>query len=100
MTNNSPWITQLKRTRPIAALPDNLKTDVAIIGAGIAGITTAYFTLKNTTKKVAVIEAGKVAHGATGHNAGQIVSYFERQFSELVKEFGLPMAARGQDAID
>lgn len=44
--NNSPWIHQLKRTRPLAELGADVETDIAIIGGGIAGISTAYYTLK------------------------------------------------------
>lgn len=98
--NNSPWIHQLKRTRPLAMLSSDLETDVAIIGGGIAGVSTAYYTLKNTNKSVVLIEADKIAHGATGHNAGQLVSYFEEPFSKLVKKFGLIKAAEGQMAIE
>jgi glycine/D-amino acid oxidase-like deaminating enzyme len=63
-------------------------------------VATAYYTLKNTKHNVLLIEGDKIAHGATGHNAGQLVTYFERPFSELVKEFGLIMAAEGQLAIE
>ncbi len=75
-------------------------TDVVVVGAGIAGISTAYFILKNTNKNVVVVERGKLAHGATGHNAGQIASYFERPFYELVDEFGLEAAADAQRSIE
>jgi glycine/D-amino acid oxidase-like deaminating enzyme len=61
---------------------------------------TSYFTLKNTGKKVILLEADKIAHGATGHNAGQITSYFERPFYDIADEFGLPMAAHGQKAVE
>jgi glycine/D-amino acid oxidase-like deaminating enzyme len=81
-------------------LSSDLDTDVAIIGAGIAGISTAYFILKHTDKKVAVLEKGKFAHGATGHNAGQIASYFERPFYEIADEFGLDKAAEAQAAVE
>lgn len=100
MEIRSPWIHQLKRTREVIPLSENKVVDVAIIGGGIAGISTAYFTLKNTDKSVLLIESDKVAHGATGHNAGQIVSYFERQLSDLVGEFGLDMTSKAQAAID
>jgi glycine/D-amino acid oxidase-like deaminating enzyme len=30
---------------------------------------TAFFTLINTDNNVIIIEANKIAHGATGHNA-------------------------------
>jgi len=98
--NQSPWLAQLNRTRPVTALSDNIATDVAIVGGGIAGIMTAYFILRDTDKKVVILEADKVAHGATGHNAGQITSYFERPLSTLVEQFGLDMATRGQEAIE
>lgn len=98
--NNSPWLYQLKRTRPIASLADDLDIDVVIIGGGIAGVATAWYALKNTNQKVALIEANKIAHAATGHNAGQLVSYFERPFSDIVKEFGLTKSAEGQKAIE
>lgn len=99
-TNHSPWIKQLNRKRPVAQLPGDLQTDVAIVGGGIAGVTSAYFLLRDTTKSVALLEATKVAHGATGHNAGQAVTYFERSFSDLVKEYGLDLAADGQKMIE
>lgn len=98
--NQSPWLAQLNRTRPVTTLSGNIATDVAIVGGGIAGIMTAYFILRNTDKRVVIIEADKVAHGATGHNAGQITSYFERPLSVLVEQFGLDMAAKGQEAIE
>ena len=87
--NNSPWIHQLARTRPISkdAIPE--KTDIVIVGGGIAGIVTAYEILKNTNLKVVLLEATKVAHGATGHNAGQVTSYFENPFQDFVNKFGL-----------
>ncbi|MFZ2523039.1 MAG: FAD-binding oxidoreductase [Minisyncoccia bacterium] len=98
--NHSPWIKQLNRTRPVVSLQNSLDTDFLIVGGGIAGVTTAYFALKNTDKNVVLIEADKIAHGATGHNAGQITSYFERPLTELVDEFGLELAISGQAAVE
>lgn len=99
-TPRSPWLHQLRPDRTIDVLQEDTLTDVAIVGAGIAGVCTAYFTLKNTDHSVLLIEADKVAHGATGHNAGQMVSYFERQVSGLVEEFGLELTAQAQNAVD
>ena len=98
--NRSPWLHQLDRDRKIHTLNEDASTDVAIVGAGIAGIATAFFTLKYTDKQVVLLERFKLAHGATGHNAGQVVSYFERGFANLCKEFGLEMAAQGQRAVE
>ncbi len=86
--NKSPWIHQLDPTRKPVSLTHDVDTDIAIVGAGIAGISTAFFILKYTNKKVTVFDQGKLAHGATGHNAGQVIARFERPLAKLVKEFG------------
>lgn len=99
-TNRSPWIHQLDASRAPWRLEHDLETDVAIVGAGIAGVATAFFTLADTKKRVALLERYKLAHGATGHNAGQVVSYFERGFASLADEFGLELAAAGEGAIE
>lgn len=96
----SPWLEQLDANRRAYPLSRDVSTDVAIVGAGIAGITTAYYLLKRTSHRMLLVEGGRVAHGATGHNAGQLVSYFERPFSDIVHEFGLEMAANGQRAVE
>lgn len=98
--NRSPWISQLRDERARLRLEQDLDTDVVIIGAGIAGIATAFFALKNTSKSVVVLERDKLAHGATGHNAGQVVSYFERGFASLVDEFGIDLASEGQKDVE
>lgn len=98
--NVSPWLHQLDKERPTRRLEHDIDTDVAIVGAGIAGIATAFYTLKQTSLHVALLEAFRLAHGATGHNAGQVVSYFERGFASLAEEFGLERASQGQKAIE
>ena len=98
--NNSPWIHQLDKERKTHKLNRDVEVDVSIVGAGIAGVSTAFFILKHTDKLVAIVEADRLAHGATGHNAGQLVSYFERPFSEIVEEFGLEMACQAQTDVN
>jgi glycine/D-amino acid oxidase-like deaminating enzyme len=91
MVYRSPWIVQLKRLRPIQSLSTQFHPDTVIIGGGIAGVITAYFTLQQTRDRVLLLEADRVAHGATGHNAGQIVSYFERPLHDIAHEYGNPL---------
>jgi glycine/D-amino acid oxidase-like deaminating enzyme len=71
-----------------------------VVGAGIAGIASTFFILKNTDKKVVVLEKFKLAHGATGHNGGHLLTVFERDFASIVEEFGLKLAGDGQRDID
>lgn len=96
----SPWIHQLRRKRPLKKLTGPSEAEVVIVGAGIAGVSTAYFLLTRTNKQILLIEADRVAHGATGHNAGQLVSYFERPFHDLVREYGRTLAAEGQRGVE
>lgn len=97
--NHSPWLAQLKNNRSIVALDRNIDTEIAVIGGGIAGISTAFFVLKHTNFKVTLVEGFKIAHGATGHNAGQVVSYFEKPFTQLAQEYGLDLATKAQEEI-
>ena len=90
--NNSPWLYRLNRTRPVNTVQSNMTSDVVIVGGGISGLVSAYYILKNTEHSLILIEATKVAHGATGHNAGQLVGEFERPFTDLVREYGLEKA--------
>lgn len=92
--NKSPWIHQLDQDRKSVSLSQDIDTDVVIVGAGIAGISTAFFILKYTNKRVVLCEKGKLAHGATGHNAGQVVACFERPLKDMVREFGFDQVKR------
>jgi glycine/D-amino acid oxidase-like deaminating enzyme len=98
--NLSPWLHQLDAAREAHPLSSDLATDTAIVGAGIAGVATAFFALKYADQRVTLIDRYKLAHGATGNNAGQVVSYFERGFASIVEEYGLGPAARAQKAVE
>lgn len=98
--NHSPWIHQLRRIREVNPIDKKLSTEILVVGGGIAGIITSYFILKNTNKKVTLVEADKVAHGATGHNAGQITPYFERPLHDIIKEFGEELGINAQASVE
>jgi glycine/D-amino acid oxidase-like deaminating enzyme len=97
--NLSPWLKELKSIRPTNVLNRDVITEVAIVGGGIAGVTTAFYILRDTRKKVLLLEAGKIANGATGHNAGQLVAEFEKSFTDIAKEYGVELACRAQDEL-
>jgi glycine/D-amino acid oxidase-like deaminating enzyme len=96
----SPWIAQLAPLGDPRPLVDDHDTDVAIVGAGIAGIATTFFTLRSTGLRVALLERDRVAHGASGRNAGQLTTYFERPLHDIAAQFGDDLAIAGQRAFD
>ena len=98
--NRSPWIAQLAPDGPPRPLKTDATTDVAIVGAGIAGVATAFFTLRSTANRVLLVERDRVARGATGRNAGQLTTYFERPLDDIAAEFGADQAADAQRAFD
>ena len=100
LPTRSPWLEQLRHGDPPRPLDLDLTTDVAVVGAGIAGASTAFFLLRETDRRVLLVERGTVGHGATGHNAGQLATYFERALSDLVDEFGVQLAIDAQRGVD
>jgi glycine/D-amino acid oxidase-like deaminating enzyme/nitrite reductase/ring-hydroxylating ferredoxin subunit len=72
-------------------LKKDLEVDVAVIGGGIVGVTTA-FLLKNAGKKVALVEARFIGSGVTGHTTAHITVAHNLIFEELVKKFGIDNA--------
>ena len=100
LPSRSPWIAQLLPDGPARPLGADATTDVAIVGAGIAGVSTAFFTLRETSHRVMLIERDRVARGATGRNAAQLTTYFERPLADIADEFGLEQAIDAQRTVD
>ena len=69
----------------------NLKTDVLIIGAGITGLTTAYYLI-DSGKKVVVIDKGNVASGISAKTTAKITYLQQDIYSKLVKMHGYNIA--------
>jgi glycine/D-amino acid oxidase-like deaminating enzyme/nitrite reductase/ring-hydroxylating ferredoxin subunit len=61
--------------------------DVAIIGAGIVGIATAY-ALRDSGKSVALIEAREVLNDVTGNTTGKLTSQHGLVYRHLIDTFG------------
>jgi glycine/D-amino acid oxidase-like deaminating enzyme/nitrite reductase/ring-hydroxylating ferredoxin subunit len=72
---------------PLAPLESDLDTDVCIVGAGIAGLTTAYFLAK-ANARVVVIDDGPIAGGETGRTTAHLTNALDDRYCELEKLFG------------
>jgi glycine/D-amino acid oxidase-like deaminating enzyme len=64
-----------------------VEVDAAVLGAGIAGLTTA-FLLKSAGLRVAVLEAGGVCRGATGHTTAKVSVQHGLIYQTLSAKFG------------
>lgn len=69
------------------ALNKDIKTDVLVIGAGIAGILTAHM-LKKKGREVVLIDAAEIASGNTKNTTAKITSQHDLIYSKLITEFG------------
>ena len=100
LPNRSPWVAQLAPDGPPRPLESDGAADVVVVGAGIAGIATAFFLLRSRIGVVMLLERDRVARGASGYNAGQLTTYFERPLSDIADEFGLEPAAEAQRDVE
>ena len=74
-----------------AALAGDVDVDVCVIGAGLAGLTTAR-ELARRGWSVAVLEARRVAWNASGRNAGLVAPGFAERLETIVERVGLRRA--------
>ncbi|MGG6314187.1 FAD-dependent oxidoreductase [Paenibacillus macerans] len=70
-----------------ATLNEDIETEVAIVGAGIAGITTAYL-LVQAGLKVAILDAGLILDGTTGYTTAKITAQHGLFYDKLIGHFG------------
>ncbi|MES0166552.1 FAD-binding oxidoreductase [Mesorhizobium sp. M0027] len=84
-----------RRDRP--ALEGALDVDLAIVGGGFSGLSTALHTAERGIS-VAVLEAEIIAWGATGRNAGFVVPNFaKRDPDDIIAQLG---PERGERLVD
>lgn len=85
------------------ALTENITTDVCIVGAGIAGLTTAYLLAKEG-KKVVVLDAGEIAGGETSRTTAHLTWALDDGFRTLIDSMGKDKALLAfqshRDAVD
>ena len=75
------------------ALPGEMRVPVVVIGAGLAGILTAYY-LKLAGIRAVVLEADRIGSGQTGNTTAKITSQHNLLYDRLIRTFGHEMAGQ------
>lgn len=81
-------------------LTERISADVCIVGAGIAGMTTAYF-LAREGQSVVVLDDGPIGGGMTGRTTAHLVTALDDRYFELERlhgEDGARLAAESHNA--
>lgn len=69
------------------SLTENVSADVCIVGAGIAGLSTAYL-LSREGKSVVVLDDGPIGGGMTSRTTAHLVNALDDRFFELERLHG------------
>lgn len=98
MKRASYWMETANQPEEYTALSGNERCDVAVIGAGITGITTAVLLAK-TGAKVVVLDADRAGTGTTGYTTAKITVQHALKYQELTKDRGLAYFAVNQAGL-
>lgn len=90
------WIASTEDTN-YPSLENDVTVDTVVVGGGLAGIMTAYFLNKEGIK-VAIIEAGKIGKGTTGHTTAKITSQHGLIYEKIKKAMGVEISRKYGEA--
>lgn len=95
--NRAVWTIGARADQPSAPLARDLTVDVAIIGGGFTGVSTAFHLSRRfPDRRVALLEARRLGNGASGRNGGlmlNLVTAGGRTIDDVVREHALTRAA-------
>ncbi|HEX5707772.1 MAG TPA: FAD-dependent oxidoreductase [Pyrinomonadaceae bacterium] len=88
--NPSVWTAtaDVESGKPLA---EEVRADVCVVGAGIAGMTTAYL-LTREGREVVVLDDGKIASGETSRTTAHITNALDDRYYHLERLHGEPGA--------
>ncbi len=91
-TNPSLWVSTTAAAPRHGPLGHDIRVDVAVVGAGIAGLSVARL-LAAQGATVAVIDAGPVGAGVTGYTTAKVTALHSLIYARLRESFGAEAAA-------
>lgn len=87
-TNSAFWAVQDFAPCVNSALRTDIRADVCVVGAGIAGLSTAYM-LAREGRSVVVLESGTPGSGETGRTTAHLSNAVDDRYYELERLHGL-----------
>ncbi len=84
--NQSLW----RNTTPqniVSSLNQSIEVDVCIIGAGITGVSTAFYLAENK-KSVALIDANSISNGVTADTTAHLTWILDDRYYEYAEKIG------------
>ncbi len=101
---NSFWLDSIENKTKFNKLENDISTDVCIVGAGIFGLTCAYYLMKQGYNVVLLEKEKDIASKTTGHTTAKITSQHNLIYKYLIDSLGESMAKKylyvNQDAIE
>jgi gamma-glutamylputrescine oxidase len=74
--NRALWIAKMPGYRPRPPLQGAITADLAIIGGGFTGTSTAYYISRRfPNRRIVLLEAATLANGASGRNGGMMLNW-------------------------
>ena len=89
----SLWIESTKDNLNLKKLENNEIADVCVIGAGLFGLTTAYY-LTQCDMNVIVLEKGEIGEKVSGNTTGKITSQHDLFYAHLIEDYGKDYAEK------
>lgn len=86
------WYQSAFRARPFAPVAGDCRAAVAVIGAGLAGVSTALGLVERGVNDVVVVDSRQPGAGASGRNGGFVFAGYSLDNERLVRDIGADRA--------
>ena len=90
---NSYWLSSTKKIEIEKQIDNNYVVDVCIVGAGITGLSTAYYLAKNGLK-VIVVDKSEIGEKTSGHTTAKITLQHGLIYNYLINTFGIDLFSK------
>lgn len=88
---DSYWIKNTKKKTTYPSITKEMDANIIIIGAGLTGLSSAYYLSKATTD-VYILDADEVCYGASGRNTGKVTAQHGLLYKDMMNTYGKEFA--------